>query len=58
MTRASATVFFLFELEGLSLGEASKVMAVDEESAHAMLFQAREEFRAIAAELSRTSRRE
>lgn len=58
MTRASATVFFLYELEGLSLGEASRVMAVDEESAHALLLQAREEFRAIAAELSQALRRE
>lgn len=58
MTRASATVFFLFELEGLGLSEASRVMAVDEESAHVMLLEARKEFRAIAAELSQTLRHE
>jgi DNA-directed RNA polymerase specialized sigma24 family protein len=57
MTRASATVFFLFELEGLSLAEASRVMAVDEASAAALLMQARQEFRAIAAELSEATRR-
>jgi DNA-directed RNA polymerase specialized sigma24 family protein len=57
MTRASATVFFLFEIEGLSLGETSRVLGVDEASAHAMLLQARQEFRAIAAELSEAMRR-
>lgn len=57
MTRASATVFFLFELEGLSLVEAARVMAVDEAAASALLMQARQEFRAIAAELSEAMRR-
>jgi DNA-directed RNA polymerase specialized sigma24 family protein len=58
MTRASATVFFLFELEGLGLGEASRVMGVDEASASDLLMQARQEFRAIAAELNEAMRRE
>ena len=57
MTRPSATVFFLFELEGLSLLETSRVMAVDETSAHSLLLQARQEFRAIAAELGEAMRR-
>lgn len=58
MTRASATVFFLFELEGLSLAQSAQVMGVDEESALGTLEQARQEFRAIAAELHEAMRRE
>ena len=58
MTRASATLFFLFELEGLSLAEAARVMAIEEASAAALLMQARQEFRAIATELSEAMRRE
>lgn len=58
MTRPSATVFFLFELEGLSLGETAQIMGVNEKSALGTLAQARQEFSAIVAELHEATRRE
>lgn len=57
MTRLSAAIFVLFEIEGLPLGEAAAVLGLDGHDAERALSQARAEFRAIVNALVSAARR-
>lgn len=57
MPRPSATVFILFELEGLSLAEVCDVLSLGPEAARQTLLHARTEFKSIVAALAATPRR-
>jgi len=57
MPRPAATVFILFELEGLSLSEVGDVLSLGPEAARQTLLHARVEFKSIVAALAATPRR-
>lgn len=52
MPRPAATVFILFELEGLSLVEVGEVLSLEPEAARQTLLHARAEFQSIVAALA------
>jgi RNA polymerase sigma-70 factor (ECF subfamily) len=56
MPRPAATVFILFELEGLPLAEVAEVMSLGPEAARQTLLQARAEFTSIVAALAAAPR--
>jgi RNA polymerase sigma-70 factor (ECF subfamily) len=56
MPRPTATVFILFELEGLSLSEVGEVLSLGPEAARQTLLHARAEFKSIVAALAAASR--
>lgn len=57
MPRPAASVFILFELEGLSLAEVAEVLSLVPEAAEQALLTARAEFRSIVAALVAAPRR-
>jgi RNA polymerase sigma-70 factor, ECF subfamily len=57
MPRPAATVFILFELEGLSLTEVGDVLSLGPEAARQSLLHARAEFKSIVAALAAAPRR-
>lgn len=57
MPRPAATVFILFELEGLSLAEVGDVLSLGPEAARQTLLHARAEFKSIVAALATAPRR-
>lgn len=57
MARPAATVFILFELEGLSLSEVAEVASLAPEEARQTLLHARAEFKSIVAALGAVTRR-
>jgi DNA-directed RNA polymerase specialized sigma24 family protein len=54
MPRPAATVFILFELEGLTLAEVGEVLSLTPEAARRTLLHARAEFKSIVAALAAT----
>jgi RNA polymerase sigma-70 factor (ECF subfamily) len=57
MPRPAATVFILFELEGLTLAEVGEVLSLGLDAASQTLQHARAEFKSIVAALAATPRR-
>jgi RNA polymerase sigma-70 factor (ECF subfamily) len=55
MPRAAATVFILFELEGLPLAEVAEILSLNSEAAQKALLHARAEFKSIVAALAVSS---
>lgn len=56
MPRPAATIFILFELEGLSLAEVAEVLSLVPEAAEQALLAARAEFKSIVAALAAAPR--
>jgi RNA polymerase sigma-70 factor, ECF subfamily len=54
MPRAGATVFILFELEGLPLAEVAEILSLGADAAQKTLLHARAEFKSIVAALAAT----
>jgi RNA polymerase sigma-70 factor (ECF subfamily) len=52
MPRAAATIFILFELEGLPLGEVAEILSLGADAAQKTLLHARAEFKSIVAALA------
>jgi DNA-directed RNA polymerase specialized sigma24 family protein len=57
MPRPAATVFILFELEGLSLAEVGEVLSLERAATRQLLLHARAEFKSIVAALAAAPRR-
>lgn len=56
MPRPASTVFILYELEGLTLGEVGEVLSLEPQAARRALLHARAEFKSIVAALSEPRR--